>query len=634
VKCGDSLVGVADLRVLAEGIPDDAYKRAEANQKAVGASLRKRNKEERAGQLPLGSPGLDDRLLNLAVAADEIQRLADDSVNRVAEKAARYEAARGPASDWWTDATACHLWTAPFFADFSRGGDFIPTTGTVRRYLANPGAGHGQAVGAAWDLGLAHRFLHWPAEFPDVMVNGGFDAILGNPPFMGGKKISGQLGDRYRSYLADAYAPTGGVTDLCAYVYRRAFGMLRAGGHLGMVATNSIGQGDTREGGLALILAGGGTITAARRFVKWPGVASVEVNLLAIRRGPWSGDRCLDGETVPSISSRLDSEPEAEPRRLDGSRAGAFQGSVVLGLGFTLTPSEGEALIANDPRNRGCLFPYLNGEDLNSRPDQSPSRRVINFFDWPLEKAREFPDLLSILEQRVKPERALVKRDRYRTRWWTFAENCPGLYSAIGPLRRVLVRAQVSELHAMCFVPQGYVYSMMLVVYAFDDDYHFALLQSIVHEAWVWRHASSLESRNRYTPTDCFDTFPFPQQPSQADQAEAARSGAEYHEHRRELMLARNLGLTKTYNLFNRADCHDADIARLRELHAAMDRAILACYGWSDLDPGHDFHGNERGQARYTISPDARREVLRRLLELNLEVAAAEEAGKSPAGSR
>jgi hypothetical protein len=89
-------------------------------------------------------------------------------------------------------------------------------------------------------------------------------------------------------------------------------------------------------------------------------------------------------------------------------------------------------------------------------------------------------------------------------------------------------------------------------------------------------------------------------------------------------MLARPLGLTKTYNLFHNPTCADADIARLRELHAAMDRAILACYGWTDFDPGHGFHQNERGQMRFTISPTARREVLRRLLALNLDIAARE----------
>jgi hypothetical protein len=81
-----------------------------------------------------------------------------------------------------------------------------------------------------------------------------------------------------------------------------------------------------------------------------------------------------------------------------------------------------------------------------------------------------------------------------------------------------------------------------------------------------------------------------------------ARIGADYHKHRRQTMLARNLGLTKTYNLVHRPGCTDADIDRQRALHAEMDRAILACYGWQDLDPGHGFHQNERGQTRFTVS--------------------------------
>ncbi len=98
-------------------------------------------------------------------------------------------------------------------------------------------------------------------------------------------------------------------------------------------------------------------------------------------------------------------------------------------------------------------------------------------------------------------------------------------------------------------------------------------------------------------------------------------------------MLTRNLGLTKTYNLVHNPDCHDEDIVRLRELHVEMDRAILACYGWQNIDLGHGFHQNERGKTRYTISPDAHREILPRLLELNLAMAENERTGR-PAKTR
>jgi hypothetical protein len=97
----------------------------------------------------------------------------------------------------------------------------------------------------------------------------------------------------------------------------------------------------------------------------------------------------------------------------------------------------------------------------------------------------------------------------------------------------------------------------------------------------------------------------------------AAEIGKKYHEHRRQIMLNRWIGLTNTYNLFHNPNCNDPDIVKLRELHAEMDKAILACYGWDDIDPQHDFYQNDRGQTRFTISPNTRKELLFRLLNLN-----------------
>jgi hypothetical protein len=460
---------------------------------------------------------------------------------------------------------------------------------------------------------------------------------------MGGLKISGSLGDQYRHWLEVAYEPYGGTADLCAVFYRRSYSLLKPGGRMGLVATNTIGQGDTRESGLAVILRQGGVITFAKRFIKWPGAANVEVNLVAIHKSRNSPPATryspiLDGQPVPFISSRLDAEPEVEPKRLRQNEGKTFQGSIVLGMGFVLEPHKAEALIAKDPRNADCLFPYLNGEDLNSHPEQKPSRWVICFHDWDLERAKQYPDLLRIVEAKVKPERAKLKdsipiQAKRKKFWWQFGSPASQLYRAIAPLRRVLVRAQVSERHMMAFVPKGWIYDAKLIVFAFDDDYHFSLLQSSLHEVWVRKFASTLRTDISYTPTDCFDTFPFPPEEYrrvassewrvealQGPFAEAARIGAEYHEHRRQIMLRRWIGLTKTYNLFHDPACQDADIVRLRELHAEMDRAVLACYGWEDINLHHSFYPNDRGQIRYTIAPEARREVLHRLLELNLEL--------------
>jgi hypothetical protein len=141
------------------------------------------------------------------------------------------------------------------------------------------------------------------------------------------------------------------------------------------------------------------------------------------------------------------------------------------------------------------------------------------------------------------------------------------------------------------------------------------MLQSTLHVEWAWKYGSSLKGDLRYTPSDIFETFPFPQSPILAP---LQSIGERYYEHRRQIMLSRQEGLTTTYNRFHKPIENASDIVRLRELHMEMDHAVAAAYGWNDLELGHGLHETAQG-VRYTISEPARREVLRRLLELNHE---------------
>ena len=188
------------------------------------------------------------------------------------------------------------------------------------------------------------HFFHWPLAFPEVFATGGFDVILGNPPFLGGLKISTEFGDKYRQWLSTAFDPFPGTADLCATFFRRAFKSLNLDGRLGLIATNTISQGDTRESGLACLKREGGTIVFARRFVKWPGTANLEVTLTSLSRQHEGRPLLLDGVSVSEISSRLDAEPEAEPRRLCGNRRKAHIGCYVFGMGFTMDASEAQRL--------------------------------------------------------------------------------------------------------------------------------------------------------------------------------------------------------------------------------------------------------------------------------------------------
>jgi hypothetical protein len=463
------------------------------------------------------------------------------------------------------------------------------------------------------------RPFHWPLEFPEVfsdtLPNPGFSVIVSNPPFQGGQKITGTLGTDYRDYIIE-YLAQGkrGSADLCAYFFLRATSLTRQKGMAAMLATNTIAQGDTREVGLDQILAAGWTIPRAIPSRKWPGEANLEVAHIWLRHGEWNGPYVLDDVAVENITAFLTTPGKAQgkPYVLVANANKSFQGSIVLGMGFVLEPEEAQALLAKDPRNKDVIFPYLNGEDLNSRPDQSPSRWVINFHDWPLERAEQYPDCMRIVREKVKPERDRNTFSKNaREKWWLYERSRPELYSTIAGMKRVLVIALTSRTLAFTFEPNNITFSHMLVILAFDAYHQFALLQSNFHLEWVFINGSTLKKDQRYIPSDCFETFPFPENMDGLDDI-----GERYYQHRQAIMLARQEGLTKTYNRFHDEQEMDAEIVRLRELHREMDEAVARAYGWHDLKLEHGFHETKQG-IRYTISERARREVLDRLLLLN-----------------
>jgi len=472
--------------------------------------------------------------------------------------------------------------------------------------------------------------FHWPLEFPEVFVDEasfdtpvGFDALLGNPPFLGGKKITGALGTAYRDYLVEHIGRgKRGHADLCAYFFLRGESLLRRNGQFGMLATNTIAQGDTREVGLEQITENGGTITRALPSRKWPGTANLEVAEVWVRRGEWHGTRSLADTQVPGITPFLTTPGKVagNPYHLAANAGKSYIGSYVLGMGFVLSTEDAEALIQKDPRNRDVLFPYLNGEDLNSRPDQSPSRWVINFHDWPKERAKQYPDCWRIIEDRVRPERQRTRDDgEYALRkplpqrYWQYADKRPALYATIARMGRVMVRARVSEHHMMVFVPNNLVMSEAIVVLPFANWEVFSLFQSTIHELWARAHASSLETRMRYTPSDCIETFPWPRS------IEGLRDiGASYYLYRARMCEMLNEGLTSVLNRFHSPDENDERITALRDLHIRMDCEVQQSYGWNDLDLQYGFYETKRG-IRFTISEPAREEVRSRLLALNHE---------------
>jgi len=494
--------------------------------------------------------------------------------------------------------------------------------------------------------GMTRHPFHWALEYPEVFLkdSGGFDALVGNPPFLGGRKITGVLGTAYRDYLVEHLAQgERGSADLVAYFFLQAYRLIRAGGDFGLLAVNTIAEGDTRQVGLERLLGEqNATIYAAYSNETWPGKAAVVTSRAHLHKGAWTGGVTLNGQDVERISAFLSDQDEWSPKRLATNANKSFQGSIILGLGFTLSEEEALAMIEKDPKNRDVLFTYLNGKDLNSHPEQKPSRWVINFFDWTEDRAKEYVEPYRIVLDEVKPERQFRKpngefkqRKPLPQRWWQYADKRPALYHAIGrgksfvshpkgwepdeqPYERVLTYSLVSKYWCPIFTTNEAVFSHALGVNAMSKYSDFAVLQSSIHTEWAWKQASRLESRLRYTPSDIFETFPYPNI-NNHDELDMLGNG--YHTLRAEIMAEERIGLTRLYNRFHDENDVDPKVISLREAHRRIDAAVAEAFGWSDLDLSHEFYEiaylPENDHIRYAITEEARLEVLRRLSQLN-----------------
>jgi hypothetical protein len=492
------------------------------------------------------------------------------------------------------------------------------------------------------DGALERRPVHWPLVFPEVFsLRGGFDAIVGNPPFLGGTKISGPMGVAYRQYLGEFIAGfSADRCDLVGYFVRHIDSLLSRGGQMGVVATNSLAQGDTREASLERVVASGSEIRRAIRSRPWPSKSAVlEFCAVWVSRKALEveSSRILDGRKVNRIEASLTpgSREERWGEGLSANRGLSFEGAKVTGMGFVLSADEASSLIESNKKNCDVLFPYLIGQDVNSRPDQSASRWAINFHDWTLEKASSYEDVFAIVEREVKPERQRKKptgeyvlRKPLPQRYWHYGDKRPAMTSAIASLQRAIVITRVSKVVMPAMVSTGPIFADSLVVFASEDFYLLALLSSGPHYWWAIDRASTMKGDLRYTPTDVFETLV---RPLPTGRLRAA--GTRLEAYRRDLMLARNMGLTATYNLVHSSDCQDEDIIELRRIHEEIDRAAVEAYGWHDLldesgqtlpvDPMHEtfpldhgFHETDQG-TRYTIGLLARTEIIDRLRQLN-----------------
>lgn len=476
---------------------------------------------------------------------------------------------------------------------------------------------------AAGDKGITP--FHWDLEFPEVFGEGheGFDVFVGNPPFAGDVTFTGANLDGYFDWLKQFHPESGGRCDLVAFFFRQCFRLLRHEGVMGLIATNTIAQGDTRNSGLRWICLGGGTIYSAKRRAKWPGVASVVVSIIHLAKGPYAGYKLKDSRIASEITAfLLERGGHNAPRALNANKGKSYNGSKVYGQGFTFDSSNDvdetsigtplpietmERLVATCPCNREVIWPYIGGEEVNESPTQAPHRYVIDFRDKSeAECRRDWPEIMHLLDDKVKPERLRRKengefalRSPLPERWWQHGDKRPALYKTIVNLERVMVTgAAATTHHSFPFIKAKQVFSHKLIVFPMADGFWFACMKSRCHSHFAQTFSATLGDGLTYNPSDCFETFPFPSalldsgasDPAQEDTRQSLEAiGERYHQFRAELMVSNNEGLTSTYNRFHDPVETSSGLLELRRLHEELDQAVLQAYGWSDVPTACGF---------------------------------------------
>ena len=600
LKCGDSLVGLDAAQIAA--MHWDTSKPG----------------------LPLFRQFVADRVAEATKASAEIRSAPDDTMRAILEQKHRFVESRVEHVRVLGDAVL----SAFFVEDKPKARE--KRRATIESWVAGIGAAKWDDLRAAAASLCAGehpvRPFHWSVEFPEVFMrdNPGFDAMVGNPPFLGGRKLSTAFGDPYADAIRILILGKKGSVDLVGYFLALFAKHTRNEGQFGLVATSSLAEGESRATALRPMLLGGYPITWARRKAPWPGEAGVHVVQLSIKKGQARGPFHLDGMEVAFINSRLEPDAEPpEPTRLYSNRSFHSDGIKVQGIGFVISSVEAGQLIRADARNSSVVWRYVTGDDLNSLPNADGSRWIINFGNMDEGEARRFVEPFRIVEERVKPYRDRLTRQVHEASFWKFWDRREEFFACCAQLQRVIVMSKLSKYRAVTFGPTGRIYSEKVKVFASDDAALFGILQSQAHQLWSLREGATTGETPAYSGSKCFDTFALPLETTFSSIRTAAST---CYERRQDYCTAHAAGLTDFYNRFHAPDERSGDFVRLREFHAEMDRAVLEAYGWHDLaeraapifldDSNEEDHTY---QGRLFWPSDFRDEVLARLLALNAE---------------
>ncbi|MEU0268525.1 DNA methyltransferase [Nocardioides sp. NPDC006303] len=470
----------------------------------------------------------------------------------------------------------------------------------------------------------AVRPIHWALAAPEVMARGGFDAVVGNPPYLGVKRVRDAIGQELRDYLAHTLAAgTTRRADYVIYFLLRAAALSR--GEIGLITTDSISEGDTARFGLGALLDRGWQVARAERSAPWP-TAGVRFAKIWLTTRPldcaW-----LDGHSVPAITGTLEdgfSLPEPARLGLDVPLPHGYQGTIVLGRTLVLTPAEAEAL------GRGPLGhtvrPYLSGEDLVTPCGSTASRFVLDVGKLGLEELAEDRALARLVRSKVRAERRrqFLKYPQLKERWWGFLSPVDELYRDAVGLSHVIAFSKHSKHLWPVLVGADHVFSNGLVVYPTQDPAAYAFLASDLHRVWAVRAGGTmLNTAYRYNPSRLRATYPFP-----ADLGPLRPAGVALLAVLDRVGEERRIGITGVLNLVGDPDTRDPATADLRQAIADVNHATARLHGIDESLATPDLTPTGFG-----LTPTRQRALMAALVDQNLALAEKAQASAETSGT-
>lgn len=428
------------------------------------------------------------------------------------------------------------------------------------------------------------------------------NAIIGNPPFLGGKYLKRDLGEGYVDRIYERFPDVKGSVDFCVYWFRLTHQHLEQGQRAGLVGTKTVKENVSRTAGLSYILEDQGRVYEAISNQKWSGEANVHVSIVN-----WCKSSVekyyLDDVEVSSINSSLTTEIDVTGApKIEANKNFSFQGITPRGKRFVLSEYEATSVIESDQKNRDVMKRLLDAGALTETVDIQPKRWFIDFNNRTFEDASNYPQVLEYLKQFIKKNEKEIKDDWSADNWWLFWRNRSKMRECLKPLDYCFAVPRHSTWFTFLKVSTDWLPNDSTVVVASKDLYILGILSSTLHRSWIEAQCSRLKSDTRYTHTTCFETFPFPQSPGK-DVADSIRSKAiELNQYRNEQMEQKGWGITDLYKNY-----FDESTSRLHKLHQELDALVLAAYSFNS-------------------------ESIEGLLSLNSELIAREKKGESVVG--